>query len=434
MIDYDAKGYIRPDTISYELSLQEFSQKYEKVKAKADILNVPVNTRFRFIKRIIGKLIRLFALQQMDFNNHALDLIELQRKLINQNRKTIENLIEINEELKIRLYKTLEKPSIKVSVIINTLNRAPWLKKLLDALMLQTYDNFEVIVVNGPSTDNTVEVLEAYKGIIKIENCDKPNISLSRNIGIKAAAGEIIIFIDDDAVPVDNQWIEDYAISFEIDSKLGAIGGKVFNKRGEIEFSCGKIDIWGYPICITESGNCDNIKDVYNYVPGGNGAYLKEAVLKVGGFDEYIEYYADEADLCIRLNRTGYEVKHHPTAHIYHENAGTGETKTTPNKDWYVISKNQTYFAYKNSEGYYDMDTRNTEAKRASERFTDEFDHYYNNGIISQEDYNSFIEMYGRGIKQGKHDGLNTERKINFNLECTKEFLLINKPGVGEEI
>ena len=102
-----------------------------------------------------------------------------------------------------------------VSVVINTHNRGPHLKRLLDALSRQTYDNFEVIVVNGPSTDNTEEVLERYGRAIRTDTCPVVNLCVSRNIGVKDAAGEIIAFIDDDAVPQDVRWIENAIKYFE---------------------------------------------------------------------------------------------------------------------------------------------------------------------------------------------------------------------------
>ncbi len=88
-----------------------------------------------------------------------------------------------------------------VSVIVNTHNRADHLKRLFDCLSRQTYDNFEVIVINGPSTDHTQQVLDEYASAIRTGTCPEVNLCMSRNIGVRAAAGEIVAFIDDDAVP-----------------------------------------------------------------------------------------------------------------------------------------------------------------------------------------------------------------------------------------
>ena len=56
----------------------------------------------------------------------------------------------------------------KVSIVINTYNRAPYLDRALSSLYYLDYENFEVIVVNGPSTDNTQDVIKKYEKDIKV--------------------------------------------------------------------------------------------------------------------------------------------------------------------------------------------------------------------------------------------------------------------------
>ena len=77
-----------------------------------------------------------------------------------------------------------------VSVVINTLDRADALELLLDALTRITYRDFEVVVVVGPCTDHTDEVLDRWAGSVKVLRCPEPNLSMSRNIGIAAAAAD----------------------------------------------------------------------------------------------------------------------------------------------------------------------------------------------------------------------------------------------------
>ena len=90
---------------------------------------------------------------------------------------------------------------LSFSIIVNTYNRGEYLADTLLSLSELDYENYEVIVVNGPSTDNTQDVLSHWKDIVKIGKCPEANLSMSRNIGIQMASGDIVAFIDDDAAP-----------------------------------------------------------------------------------------------------------------------------------------------------------------------------------------------------------------------------------------
>ena len=89
----------------------------------------------------------------------------------------------------------------RVTIAIVTLNRALFLRRALESLRYLDYSDFEVVVVNGPSEDDTDQVLAAYRNDIKIADCDVRNISISRNISICMSQGDIVAFMDDDCVP-----------------------------------------------------------------------------------------------------------------------------------------------------------------------------------------------------------------------------------------
>jgi hypothetical protein len=88
----------------------------------------------------------------------------------------------------------------------------------------------EVVVVNGPSTDHTLDVLLPWVDRAKVQHCPAANLSMSRNIGIRAAAGEIVAFIDDDALP-DFEWLTQALPAFD-DPGVGGVGGIVFDHTG----------------------------------------------------------------------------------------------------------------------------------------------------------------------------------------------------------
>ena len=118
----------------------------------------------------------------------------------------------------------------KISVVINTYNRSKDLECLLESLYYLEYKNFEVIVVNGPSTDNTNVVLEKYKNDIKIASTDQINLSVSRNIGIAMSAGDYVAFIDDDAIP-DRLWLNKILKGFN-EPDVAGVGGDTFDITG----------------------------------------------------------------------------------------------------------------------------------------------------------------------------------------------------------
>ena len=89
-------------------------------------------------------------------------------------------------------------PPPTVSVVIPAYNAAWCVRKAIDSVLAQDYRDFEVIVVNDGSTDDTADVLASYANTIRV--IDQPNggMSNARNAGIRAACGEFIAFLDSD--------------------------------------------------------------------------------------------------------------------------------------------------------------------------------------------------------------------------------------------
>jgi glycosyltransferase involved in cell wall biosynthesis len=85
-----------------------------------------------------------------------------------------------------------------VSVIIPTYNREQYLRKALDSVLAQTYQRFEIIVVDDGSTDNTRTMLSAYKESVRYVYQENQGISKARNTGIRNSHGDCIAFLDSD--------------------------------------------------------------------------------------------------------------------------------------------------------------------------------------------------------------------------------------------
>ena len=88
--------------------------------------------------------------------------------------------------------------TIRVSVIIPTYNRAWCLAEAIDAVLAQTYSDFELIVVDDGSTDDTVAILATYADKIRLFRQANQGVSAARNLGIRKARGELLAFLDSD--------------------------------------------------------------------------------------------------------------------------------------------------------------------------------------------------------------------------------------------
>lgn len=125
-----------------------------------------------------------------------------------------------------------------VSVVLTTYNRADLISETIESILSQTFRNFELIVVDDGSTDNTEEVVRSYNDervhYIKTDNWGGP--AKPRNIGIKKAKGEYIAFCDDDDLWLPNK-LEVQLKHFDSDTIIGVgspfviIGDLTFYKR-----------------------------------------------------------------------------------------------------------------------------------------------------------------------------------------------------------
>lgn len=245
-----------------------------------------------------------------------------------------------------------------VSVIVNTLDRADPLDKLLRSLRQVTYPSFEVVVVAGPSSDHTDEILGRFAGDIKVLRCPEPNLSMSRNIGIAGSAADFVAFIDDDAVP-EPQWLDELMAGFTADEVV-AVGGLVYDHTGHsLQCSHTGADRFGnarplYPVPLDALAFPGSL--MFPYVPGGNAVYRKDPVLAVGGFDEEFEYYLEETDLCVRLIDRGWALRQIDGGAIHHKFLSS--SVRTPNKvlkDRYAVVKNKIYFSLVNGSEFHPL-------------------------------------------------------------------------------
>ncbi len=241
---------------------------------------------------------------------------------------------------------------MKCSVVINTLNRGRALEAVLEELTYQDFEDFEIVVVNGPSTDHSPELLEDLSDLIKVVTCPIANLCVSRNIGLAHASGEIVLFIDDDAIPLSSDWVRTYAEAFEAPEhdKAVILGSSVRSHYTEhYEFKKGWASSYGLQLFDASEGSLtEGSDDWFERVIGCNNAMRVEAIRGLGGFDENYAYYADETDLCLRVIEAGYEIKNLPDNTVRHFKEMSGIRNSVYDQRWDIIARSDMYYSLKN--------------------------------------------------------------------------------------
>ena len=239
------------------------------------------------------------------------------------------------------------------TIVISTFNRLPFLRRLLDALGHLDDADFELVIVNGPSTDGTMEFLADWPHPFKLVRCPDANLSRSRNLGIVEATGDILLFIDDDAVPTKSSWVRKYREFFASDTsgKWAVAGSLVVNGyTGVREFYRGSTS--EYAEQSPQNGSVfrpPTGSRVVRGVMGCNCAMRTAAVREVGCFDEQLAYYLDETDLCFRLAERHYQIKFLEDNPVVHFSAAGKFRRSETRKHWAVLSRSDTYFCIKNA-------------------------------------------------------------------------------------
>jgi glycogen synthase len=261
----------------------------------------------------------------------------------------------------------------RVSIVVNSNGRRESLRSTIESFRWLTYDNFEVCVVCGPTRDGSLELMSEYarSNQIKLGTCDELNLSKSRNIGIRLASGDIVAFIDDDAVP-EPEWLCQIVPAFE-DGSVGGAGGVTYDHTG-YDFQARFIlcDRFGDAQLFSEDPGISE----YNFpfsrrfpsLMGTNSAFRRESLVAIGGFDEEFEYYLDETDVCSRIIDSGRGIVELPNAAVHHKFLPShlrNEHRflSTP----FPVLKNKIYFAVSQSPTHHRVD----EAIRNINRFFD---------------------------------------------------------------
>ena len=311
----------------------------------------------------------------------------------------------VSYELRTAIERLLPTPDQyrKVSVVLCTYNRRAYLERVLDYLHYQENGSFEVIVIDGPSTDGTKELLQSKLPHIKLGHNPERNLSKSRNLGIELADGDVIAFIDDDALPFDD-WVSNILDAYNsLPNTVAALGGPAYY-AGTFYFQAedNGINKFGEAIVNIDSKRIGR-EGWLRYNTGTNATFSRSALRAVGGFDEQFDYYLDESDVCFRLQMAGYLVAYDPQIIVRHEFAQSHNRLGRLNYNWKTICKNSTYFiaAFSGLNG--DALRSYIDQRMRRERL-DGFDNAVTQGLLTSAQRDEFADAVAEGVVIGLAD------------------------------
>ncbi len=226
-----------------------------------------------------------------------------------------------------------------VSVVILNWNRKDDLKETLESVSHQTYNNFEIIVVDNGSTDGSDEMMEhdfPNSRLIKLER----NTGIAGyNVGMQNSQGRYIAVLDNDVI-LEAHWLARAVEELDKDAQLGIIAGRVLNYYTKEESA-----FWSYGL-----GDDWVDKEFYTTVFIGCSAMIKREVFdKVGGYPEDYFFYYNEDVMAAKTVNAGYSIKYMPNILCYHKLS----LKQRPRKNtYYYMWRNAYWFMWQ----YYPAD------------------------------------------------------------------------------
>lgn len=241
----------------------------------------------------------------------------------------------------------------KASVIIPSYVRVDWLKRTLESVLTQTTNQIEVITVyQDESADPDLERWCKERSVECIYS-DTPSTPRSRNLGLQAASGEIIIFFDDDV-----ELLEDCIaahLAAYTDPQVSAVGGRVITVKNGADdtvkraaLPIGWVDKYGI-LRGDQNYNSLTATDRLTTPLGCNMSFRAQDLREIGGFDEsYVgNGMREETDPVLRLLAAGKKVVFEPKAALRHFLA-KGGSRQKPKNQWYLdFFFNSAYFYYK---------------------------------------------------------------------------------------
>lgn len=222
-----------------------------------------------------------------------------------------------------------------VSIVILNFNGVKYLQQFLPSVIATQYENFEVVVADNGSTDDSISFLQYNFPTVKIlTSSTNEGFAGGYNWALKKVEADYYVLLNSD-VEVTPNWISPMVDLLETDKQSAACQPKLLSHKEPSIFeyagaSGGWIDAFGYPFSrgrvfdICEKDESQYNEDAQIFWASGAAMMIKANVFhELGGFDANFFAHQEEIDLCWRIQLKGYHIYCCPSAIVFHVGAGT---------------------------------------------------------------------------------------------------------------
>ncbi|MCC6174537.1 MAG: glycosyltransferase family 2 protein [Chloroflexi bacterium] len=214
-------------------------------------------------------------------------------------------------------------------VIIPNWNGARLLRICLDSLRQQRWQDFETIVVDNGSTDDSLAVLAREYPEARVIPLDRNyGLAIATNVGIRASDAEIVVTLNND-IEAHPDWLAELVGALQATPEAGSAASKMllFDRRDHIHSAGDFYRLDGVPgnrgVWERDDGRYDRPELIFGACAGA-AAYRRSMLEDVGLFDESLFMYCEDVDLAFRSQLLGYRCVYVPSAVVYHMLSATG--------------------------------------------------------------------------------------------------------------
>ena len=357
----------------------------------------------------------------------------------------------------------------KVSIVIPVYNEWVITHRCLWSILQYTQGEYEVIVADDCSTDETANILDFVTGITVVRHDENQRFLKNCNIAAKQARGELLLFLNNDTV-VTEGWLEPLVALFD-SSDVGIVGPKLLFPDGKLQEAGGIIwqdgSGWNYGRADDPSRPQYNYVRESDYVSGAALMIRHSLWVELDGFDEtFVPAYYEDTDLCFSARQAGYKVLYQPASSVVHFEGMTNGTDLAAGQKQYQVT-NQARFLNKWQPALEDFHYPNAEAvPRARDRSRHKksvliIDHYVPHydkdagsrstwmyielmldmgwrvqfmgaNFFPHQPYTEKLQQKGVEVLVGEHLARNLDTWLSDNL-CYVDHIFLHRPHIAEQ-